>query len=108
MFPNVMEQPVVAMMSYVLTMVALAAGSLPLCFLLASSTCHPSPGWAYIYGYFLPSQPLHPEDGGSMDLRNIGILPLYHMALQPRRPHCHEHLKTRISLSTLISNTCNL
>jgi len=27
-----------------------------------------------------------PEDGGSMDLRKIGILPQHHTASQPRRP----------------------
>jgi hypothetical protein len=29
---------------------------------------------------------LHPEDGGSMHLRNVGILPQHHTASQPRRP----------------------
>jgi len=28
----------------------------------------------------------HPENGGSMHLWNVGILPQYHMASQPRRP----------------------
>jgi len=28
----------------------------------------------------------HPEDGGSMDLWNFGILPQHHTASQPRRP----------------------
>jgi hypothetical protein len=30
--------------------------------------------------------PLHLEDGGSMDLCNIGILPQHNMASKPRRP----------------------
>jgi len=29
---------------------------------------------------------LHPEDGGSMDLRNAGILPQHYTASRPRRP----------------------
>jgi hypothetical protein len=29
---------------------------------------------------------VHPEDGGSIDLRNVGILPQNCMASQPRRP----------------------
>jgi len=28
---------------------------------------------------------LHPEDGGSMDIWNVGILPQHYMASQPRR-----------------------
>jgi hypothetical protein len=28
----------------------------------------------------------NPEDGGSMDLRNIGILPQHYTMSQPRRP----------------------
>jgi hypothetical protein len=28
----------------------------------------------------------HPEDGGSMDLRNVGIPPQHYTASQPRRP----------------------
>jgi len=28
---------------------------------------------------------LHPEDGGSLDLRNVGILPQHYTASQPRR-----------------------
>jgi len=31
-------------------------------------------------------QLLHPEDGGSVDLRNVVILPQHHTASQPRRP----------------------
>jgi len=27
-----------------------------------------------------------PEDGGSMDLRNVGILPQHYTASQPQRP----------------------
>jgi hypothetical protein len=29
---------------------------------------------------------LHPEDGASMDLRNVGILPQHYTVSQPRRP----------------------
>jgi hypothetical protein len=29
---------------------------------------------------------LHPEDGGSMDLWNVGILPQHYMSSQPRKP----------------------
>jgi hypothetical protein len=29
---------------------------------------------------------LHPEDGGSMILRNVGILPHHYKISQPRRP----------------------
>jgi hypothetical protein len=32
---------------------------------------------------------LHPEDGGSMDPWNIGILPQYYTASQPRRPRIY-------------------
>jgi hypothetical protein len=32
---------------------------------------------------------LHPEEGGSMDLRNVGILPQYYTASQPRRWRQH-------------------
>jgi len=35
----------------------------------------PSSGW-----------PLHPEDGGSMDLWHGGNLPQYHMMSQPKKP----------------------
>jgi hypothetical protein len=35
-----------------LRLAVLAARSLPLCFLVASSTCHPSPGQTYIYAIF--------------------------------------------------------
>jgi hypothetical protein len=40
-----------------------------------------------LYKASQPRRPLHPEEGGSMDLRNVGIiiLPLY-KAAQPRRP----------------------
>jgi hypothetical protein len=30
--------------------------------------------------------PLHPENGGSMALRNVGILPQHYTASKPRRP----------------------
>jgi hypothetical protein len=30
-----------------------------------------------------------PEDGGSMDLRNVGTLPRHYTASQPRRPRLH-------------------
>jgi len=40
----------------------------------------------------------YPEDGGSMVLRNVGILPEQYTASQPRRPqlehHRHEIIKT--------------
>jgi hypothetical protein len=29
---------------------------------------------------------VRPEDGGSMDLRNVGVFPQHHTMLQPRRP----------------------
>jgi hypothetical protein len=29
-----------------------------------------------------------PEDGGSMNLSNVGILPQHYTASQPRRPQC--------------------
>jgi len=40
---------------------------------------------------------LHPEDGGSMDLWNVGILPQHYTASHPKRPrlvsfhHFHDH-----------------
>jgi hypothetical protein len=37
--------------------------------------------------------PLHPEDGGSLDLRNVGILPQHYTASQPRRPRLEIGLK---------------
>jgi len=39
-----------------------------------------------VVGYQHYKGPFHPEDGGSMDLRNTGILPQLCTALQPRRP----------------------
>jgi hypothetical protein len=36
---------------------------------------------------------LHPEQSGSMDLRNVGILPQHYTASQSRKPG-HERLKT--------------
>jgi len=41
---------------------------------------------------------LHPEDGGSMDLRNVGILSQYYTASQSSHDlniHCHGNLKSR-------------
>jgi hypothetical protein len=37
---------------------------------------------------------LHPEDGGSMVLRNVGILPQHHTASQPRNFDLNHHRKS--------------
>jgi len=50
----------------------------------------------------------HPEDEGSMDLWNFGILPQYYAALQPGRPrlkyHRRESFKSRIRMQICVSD----
>jgi len=62
----------------------MAAGSHPSCFLLASGACRPL--------CFLPYKPLHPEDRGSMSLRNVSTPPQHYTASQPRRPGLGLHI----------------
>jgi hypothetical protein len=40
----------------------------------------------------------NPEDGGSMDLRNVGILPQHYTVSQPRRHHRREVLKAHLGI----------
>jgi hypothetical protein len=42
--------------------------------------------YSFMVGYQSFRGPFDPEDGGSMDLRNVGILPQHCTASQPRRP----------------------
>jgi len=41
----------------------------------------------------------HPEDAGSMDLRNVGILPQAYTALQLRRPWLESLLPWMLQIS---------
>jgi hypothetical protein len=45
-------------------------------------------------GFVTPLNKSHPEDGGSMGLRNVGILPQHYTASQPRRPQIFTAVKT--------------
>jgi hypothetical protein len=68
-----------------LTLVAVAAWLLSFHYLLASGICHPLAFQTFIYANSFHHQSLDPEDGGSMDLQNVGILPEHYTVPQPRR-----------------------
>jgi len=42
---------------------------------------------------------LHPEDGGSMDLRNIGIRPQDYKVSQTKRPRPDTHRRENLQLA---------
>jgi len=51
----------------------------------------------FVVGY---QSSLHPEDGGSMGLRNVGIIPQLYMASQARRPGLNLHSRYGESLKS--------
>jgi len=71
--------------------------------LLVSSACSPYPLTPpYIYAIFFPSRSLHPEDGGSMDVRKIGSLPLHHTSSQTRKPRLESWPQWSPPVSTVL------
>jgi hypothetical protein len=69
--------------------------------------CRPPPLQANIYAPF-PHPHLFPEDGGSMALRNVGILPQHYTASQAGRHRCEFLLPWKHQMSHEILATLNM
>jgi hypothetical protein len=67
---------------------------------------------SFVVGYqtfqrsMLSPASLHPEDGGSMDFWNVGILPRNYTASRPRRPRLESSLPRKLQNSSVILHSC--